>query len=630
MEVTNVNYININFASKKWQLTERRIAQLCNNGKINGSIKKNGIWLIPENADRPIDGRKKGQKAININNKKLPIPIGESNFINLINNYYYVDKTLLIKDFLDTKSKVTLFTRPRRFGKTLNMEMLKTYFEISDEDTSKYFQNLNIWKCSDEYRNEQGKYPVIFLSFKDVKFNNWNLTFDSIKSIIANEYKRHIHLLDSNKLNDFDKKYYNYVLNENINEANLATSIKYLSDMLMKHYNHNVIIIIDEYDTPIQQGYSNNYYNEIISFMRNLFSGAFKDNNSLAFGFLTGILRVAKESIFSGLNNIKINSILEERYSEYFGFTKKDVQNVLDYYEKKDKYEEISSWYNGYRFGNTDIYNPWSVLNYVDENCSPKTYWQYTGDSSIIKQIVCEADEETSNNLRKLMQGESIPTYIDTSVVYPEIKSNPATIYSFLLSTGYLKLSSIENQYNENPICKVSIPNKEISYVYGREILSALSNSVSQSTSIYIQQALLTNNIYLLKEQLEKMLKQTISSFDYAHENFYHGFLLGICAIMNHLYKVDSNKESGYGRYDIQLFPYDKTMYGIIMEIKVIKEKINENNIEQILNTSSKEALKQINDKEYISEMKSLGVSKFLKIGISFYKKHLQILFEEE
>lgn len=625
-----MNYISINYVSEKWQLTKRRITQLCNNGKINGAIKKNGIWLIPENVEKPIDGRKKNERKDINTNKKLPIPIGESNFINLINNYYYVDKTLLIKDFLDTKSKVTLFTRPRRFGKTLNMEMLKTYFEISDEDTSKYFQNLNIWKCSDEYRNEQGKYPVIFLSFKDVKFNNWSVTFDSIKSVIANEYKRHIHLLDSNKLNEFDKKYYNSVLDENINEANLATSIKYLSDMLMKHYNHNVIIIIDEYDTPIQQGYSNNYYNEIISFMRNLFSGAFKDNNSLAFGFLTGILHVAKESIFSGLNNIKINSILDERYSEYFGFTKKDVQNVLDYYGKKNKYKEISDWYNGYQFGDTNIYNPWSVLNYIDENCNPKTYWQFTGDSSIIKQIICEADEETSNNLRKLIQGESITTYIDTSVVYPEIKSNPSTIYSFLLATGYLKIDSKETQYDENAICEVSIPNKEISYAYSKEILSALSNSISQSTSIYIRQALLNSNIPLLKEQLEKLLKQTISSFDYAHENFYHGFLLGICAIMNHLYKIDSNKESGYGRYDIQLLPYDKSMYGIIIEIKVAKEKKDEHNIEQELIVLCKEALKQVNNKEYINEMKRLGISKFLKIGISFYKKHIQILYEEE
>ena len=626
-----MKYIDVKTAAEQWNLTERRVTYLCRAGKVNGATKEGGIWIIPQSTQKPLDGRRTKGKTIVANSaKKLPLPIGESDFKNLVDNYYYVDKTLLIKDFLDTKAKVTLFTRPRRFGKTLNMDMLKTFFEISDEDTSKYFTGMNIWSCGEEYRNEQGKYPVIHISFKDVKFPTWVQTFSSIRDAVATEYKRHICLLESNKCNEFDKKYFRSVIDGSIDEVGLATSFRKLSDMLMSHYGRATVIIIDEYDTPIQQGYTAGYYDEIVGFMRNLFSGAFKDNNNLAYGFLTGILRVAKESIFSGLNNLKLNSILEDRYSEYFGFTKSDISTIMEYYGRSDKYDEICEWYDGYRFGNTDIFNPWSVLNYLDEECYPKAFWQSTGDSSIIRQIVSEADIETSENLRKLMQGQTVASYIDTSVVYPEIKGNPSTIYSFLLATGYLKTVRKENCHDGNAICNVSIPNREIYYVYEKEILSALSGSISQSTAISIQQAILSRNIPMLREHLAKMLKQTISSFDYAHENFYHGLLLGICTIMNNLYRVDSNKESGYGRYDIQLLPNDVTMYGIIMELKVIKEDVAENSIEDALVKSANVALEQIDKKQYITEMKRAGVTKFLKIGVSFYKKHVHVVYAEE
>lgn len=626
-----MKYIDVKTAAEQWNLTERRVTYLCRAGKVNGATKEGGVWLIPENAQKPEDGRKsKGKAMVMASSKRLPLPIGESDFKNLVENYYYVDKTLLIKDFLDTKAKVTLFTRPRRFGKTLNMDMLKTFFEISDEDTSKYFKNMNIWSCGDEYRKEQGKYPVIHVSFKDVKFSTWTQTFSSIRDAIATEYKRHIGLLESSKCNEYDKKYFRTVIDGTIDEVGLAASFRNLSEMLMSHYGRATVIIIDEYDTPIQQGYTAGYYEDVVGFMRNLFSGAFKDNNNLAYGFLTGILRVAKESIFSGLNNLKLNSILEERYSEYFGFTKADISAIMQYYGRSDKYDEICEWYDGYRFGNTDIFNPWSVLNYLDENCYPKAFWQSTGDSSVIRQIVSEADIETSENLRKLMQGQTVSSYIDTSVVYPEIKGNPSTIYSFLLATGYLKTVRKDNCHDGNAICNVSIPNREIYYVYEKEILSALSGSISPSTAISIQQAILSRNVPMLREHLEKMLKQTISSFDYAHENFYHGLLLGICAIMNNLYRVDSNKESGYGRYDIQLLPNDITMHGIIMELKVIKEDVSEDNIDDALVKSANIALEQIDKKQYITEMKREGVSKFLKIGVAFHKKHVQVVYSEE
>lgn len=624
-----LDYMDVKTTAKIWGISERRITTLCRNGRINGAHKKDNLWLIPNNAQKPLDGRKNKSAKARIN-KKLPLPIGVSDFKKLVTSYYYIDKTLLIKDFLDTRAQVTLFTRPRRFGKTLNMDMLKTFFEISDEDNSVYFKNMNIWSCGKEYRQEQGKYPVIFVTFKDVKFSTWEQTFESIKDVIAKEYKRHITLLDSKKCSEYDKKYFRSVVDGNISEVGLSNAFQNLSYMLNLHYGKPAIIIIDEYDTPIQQGYTAHYYDDVVGFMRNLFSGAFKDNPNLAYGFLTGILRVAKESIFSGLNNLKLNSILESRYSEYFGFTKDEINALMKQYEKTDKFSEICNWYNGYRFGNTDIFNPWSVLNYLDEDCFPKAFWQSTGDNSIIRQIVSEADSETSENLRKLMQGQTISSYVDTSVIYPEIKSNPTTIYSFLLATGYLKIVKKVNCHDGNAICDISIPNKEIFYVYEKEIISALSTVLSQSTAISIQQAIINQDIPQLREQLQKMLVQTISSFDYSYENFYHGLMLGICAIMNNLYRVDSNRESGKGRYDIQLMPYDSKMPGIIIELKVIKENTPENEIEDELKESAKNALNQIDEKKYITQMRRDGIKRFLKIGVSFYKKQVEIMYAEE
>ncbi|MDO5411519.1 MAG: AAA family ATPase, partial [Lachnospiraceae bacterium] len=407
----------------------------------------------------------KAAASMNLN-KKPPLPIGVSDFKNLVSSYYYVDKTLLIKDFLDTRAKVTLFTRPRRFGKTLNMDMLKTFFEISEEDTSVYFKGMNIWACGEEYRREQGQYPVIFASFKDVKARTWANTLEGIRDVIAQEYRRHKYLLEDSQFDEYEKRYFYSILDGTVTEVGLAAAFRNLSTMLNLHYGQPAIIIVDEYDTPIQQGYMAGYYNDVVGFMRNLFSGAFKDNSNLAYGFLTGILRVAKESIFSGLNNLKLNSILEKRYSEYFGFTKEEIGSLMKYYGRDDKYEEICEWYDGYRFGNTDIFNPWSVLNYLDENCFPKAFWQFTGDNSIIRQIVAEADEETSENLRRLMQGKTVSSYIDTSVIYPEIRNNPSTIYSFLLAAGYLKTVRRDDCHDGNAICDVAIPNKEIFYVY--------------------------------------------------------------------------------------------------------------------------------------------------------------------
>ena len=310
--------------------------------------------------------------------------------------------------------------------------------------------------------------------------------FEAIREAIANEYRRHIYLLESDRCNEYDKKYFRSVMDDDITAVGLTAAFKNLSYMLKLHHNKSTIIIIDEYDTPIQKGYVDGYYDDIVAFMRNLLSGALKDNPALAFGFMTGILRVAKESIFSGLNNLTIHSVLDDKYSEFFGFTSDEVKEICSYYNMEDKYEEICDWYDGYRFGGDDIFNPWSVINYFYENCSPRAYWQSTGDNSIIRQIVFESDDETAENLRRLLQGETLSTYVDTSVIYPEIKNNPTTIYSFLLSAGYLKTVKKDYWPDGNSICDIAIPNKEIFYVYEKEILSALSDVISQPTAVAI------------------------------------------------------------------------------------------------------------------------------------------------
>lgn len=338
-----MNYMDVKTAASRWNLTERRITALCRSGRIERVQKENGIWLIPADAHKPMDGRKNRTASTMNSQKKLPLPIGVSDFKNLVTSYYYVDKTLLIQDFLDTKAKVTLFTRPRRFGKTLNMDMLKTFFEISKEDTSVYFKRMKIWACGEEYRREQGKYPVIFVSFKDVKASTWENALEGIRDVIAQEYRRHKYLLDDPQFDEYEKKDFRSILDGSASEVGLSVSFRNLSQMLHQHYGQPTIIIVDEYDTPIQQGYTAGYYGEIVGLMRNLFSGAFKDNHSLVYGFLTGILRVAKESIFSGLNNLKLDSVLENRYSEYFGFTKEEIRSLMEYYDRTNKFDEISA-----------------------------------------------------------------------------------------------------------------------------------------------------------------------------------------------------------------------------------------------------------------------------------------------
>ena len=596
-----MEYLSCSDASKAMGFSVRRIQQMCKNGELTGAIKEGRKWLIPD-------------ETIHMNHfaKNKSLPIGVSDFKLATTGYYYVDKTLMIRDFLDKKPMVSLFTRPRRFGKTLNMDMLRVFFEKTNEDTSVYFKDKQIWQCGNYYTKHQGQYPVIFLTFKDIKSMTWEETFQKIRRLISLEFIRHNELETSSVLTSYEKEQYHLLAGDTGDEVDCQMGLQLLSLLLHKHYGRECIIIIDEYDTPIQQGHTCNFYPEIVNFMRNFFSGGLKDNPHLAFGFLTGILRVAKESIFSGMNNLKTYSILDDGYSSYFGFTEKEVKDMLRYYGKDDKYNELSEWYDGYRFGNTEIFNPWSVINYISDNCFPKAFWQSTGSNEIIGEIIQTATPEITKDLYKLLCGEKIATYIDTGVIYPEVQNNPYSIYSFLLVAGYLKIANIYPQSDGNFMCDVAIPNKEITFVYEKEVLNRTNQN---SLAISISQAIFSKDTQKLQALLEDFMVKSISSIDGANEGFYHGMMLGLCAILGNRYKIRSNRESGLGRFDIQLMPLTKGMPGFIFEFKHTKDEHTD------LSALADSALQQIEAKKYDTELRDNGVSSIIRIGIAFRGK---------
>ena len=618
--------MTIKEAAAAWGITERRVNALCKAGRISGAYKEGRQWFIPDSTQKPMD--KRGHRSVvkpAVSSARKPLPIGVSDYRDACKNYYYVDKTLMIKEFLDERPKVSLFTRPRRFGKTLNMDMLRTFFEKTTEDTSVYFRDKKIWSCGEAYLAHHRKYPVIFLSFKDVKYTSWEETYQTLQKLIAQEFRRHDELASSPALSDYEKEEYSLLATEAADEVEYQMSLRTLTLFLHKHRGVAPIVIIDEYDTPIQQGHVSGFYDTIIGFMRNLFSGGLKDNPHLSYGFLTGILRVAKESIFSGLNNLKINSILDERYSEYFGFTSSEVREMADYYHASDKYQELCDWYDGYLFGNTEIFNPWSVIGYFNNNCRPKAFWQSTGSNDIIREVLASATPDIMERLELLMKGESFVTHIDTGVIYPQIQNDPSSVYSFLLVAGYLKAVSCGQSYGEDYMCEVALPNKEISFVYSKEILSQLEHVIPRSLAVEIQEALYKMDVDALQRGLEKYLMQTISFYDAANESYYHGMIVGLCAMMINSFRITSNRESGNGRYDVQMLPLTKHFPGFLIEIKAAKG-CSEEQPEALAQT----ALQQINDRSYSAEMQALGIKSIIKYGLAFSGKSARIAAEKQ
>lgn len=537
---------------------------------------------------------------------------------------YYVDKTLLAKDVIDLGGKVTLFTRPRRFGKTLAQTTLQTFFEDERDrdgnkiDNSCYFEGKKIMNADEEYVSMMGQYPVIFLTLKSAKQPNFELAIYCLMEQIAYEYDRHSYVLQSSKLSEEEKERFLRILRQKENINDYVTSLAFLSICLEKYHGKQTIILLDEYDVPLENAYYKGFYEEMVDFIRSLFESSLKTNKSLEFAVITGCLRISKESIFTGLNNFKIVSILNSDFSEYFGFTQKEVEEMFVVYGLEGKMDEVKQWYNGYCFGDVQVYNPWSIINYVDTamaalNAFPKPYWSNTSSNSIVKDLVEQADSDTKEEIEKLIAGGIIEKPVHEDITYEDIYKSKDNLWNFLFFTGYLKKCGQQFE-NDTIHLKMMIPNKEIRDIYRNTILEWFDVQLETTNRQELFDAILEQNTEKMEECISGYLLETISFYDYA-ESYYHGFLTGILKGIKNYYVV-SNRESGMGRPDIMIKSRDIFRgAAILFEIKYAK---NFDEIER----KRKEAAKQVADKNYTTELEKEGYQKILKYSICFYKKN--------
>ena len=549
--------------------------------------------------------------------RKKAVPVGIEDFERIINeDYYYVDKTMLIEELLINRAPVTLFTRPRRFGKTLNMSMIKSFFDIKNkEENKKLFENLKI--SNSEYMSEQGKYPVIFISLKDLKGNSWEENFILIKKYIKNIYMEFYNLKD--KLNPIFKNDFEKIVMEK-EDADWLYALKNLSNYLYEYYGEKAIILIDEYDAPIINAFDKGYYNEAINFFQTFYSSALKTNNSLKYGILTGITRIIKEGIFSGLNNLKVDTILNKKYSEYFGLLESEVIEMLDYFGMKYKIEEVKEWYNGYIFGEREVYSPWSIVNYID-NREIKAYWANVSGNTLLENMLNHAGESVYEDLKRFTDGESIEKYISDGTTIKSLLSNDDEIWQLLLYSGYLTKDEKQEKESDSNVYNLKIPNKEIRKYFGNMFLNRFFGT-EVKTNILIK-ALEGGDIKKFEETLGEIMINMLSHFDLDKEmeKIYQVFMIGLVGFLMGKYEIISNDESGYGRYDLAMIPIKSNEKAYLMEFKISKTKKG-------MEESAEKALKQIDEKKYDTKLKARGIKNILKIGIAFYGKEVKVVFK--
>mgnify|MGYP001049536592 FL=1 len=552
--------------------------------------------------------------------KHKPLPIGVEDFKRLVDNgYYFVDKTLMIKELLENKETVNLFTRPRRFGKTLNMSMLQRFFEATEKSNAYLFDGLKI-AAYPEYMAYQGKYPVISVSLKSMKQASYTDAFYMYKNLIAKEYEKHKIILESNQILDSEKEVFQNIMEQRADQNVYLNSIRTLSDILAKYYEKNVIILIDEYDVPLENAYHEGFYDDMTNLIRSCFESALKTNPSLEFAVLTGCLRVSRESIFTGLNNLKTYSITKNKFSQYFGFTQAEMQEILQNFSLEQYAGTIAKWYDGYRFGLTEIYNPWSVLNCIDSYlqndmvaCEP--YWSNTSSNRIVKRLIEEANERTKSMVEELINGTPIHTQIFEDVTYGTIDVNQDYIWSFLLFTGYLKIISCETVGDETYYDMV-IPNVEIKSIYKNTIRSWFIDHINRDSRTDILESVIHADAEKLEDLLCTWLTNTISCFD-EQENYYHGFVTGLVSGFNG-YMVVSNRESGNGRFDLVVKQRSRWHHAAILEFKVV-EKYNQ------MTKACEDALKQIEEKDYEASLRDEQYENIAKLGICFCQKRCRV-----
>ena len=549
--------------------------------------------------------------------RKKAVPVGIEDFERIINeDYYYVDKTLLIEKLLINRAPVTLFTRPRRFGKTLNMSMLKYFFDVKNkEENKKLFENLKV--SNSEYMSEQGKYPVIFVSLKDLKADTWEECLKRLKLFIFDLYAEFEYIRE--KMNEWDKRKFEKVLYEK-EDADYIMSLKFLADSLYKYYGEKVIILIDEYDAPIINAFDKGYYNEAINFFQTFYSSALKTNNSLKYGILTGITRIIKEGIFSGLNNLKVDTILNKKYSEYFGLLESEVIEMLDYFGMKYKIEEVKEWYNGYLFGESEVYNPWSIVNYID-NGEIKAYWANVSGNTLLENMLDHAGESVYDDLKQFTDGESIEKYISDGTTIKSLLSNDDEIWQLLLYSGYLTKAKNQEKESDSNIYNLKIPNKEIRKYFGNMFLNRFFGT-EVKTNILIK-ALENGDIKKFEKTLGEIMINMLSHFDLDKEmeKIYQVFMIGLVGFLMGKYEIISNDESGYGRYDLAMIPIKSNEKAYLMEFKISKTKKG-------MEERAQKALKQIDEKKYDTKLKARGIKNILKIGVAFYGKEVKVVFK--
>ena len=546
------------------------------------------------------------------------VPVGIEDFERIINeDYYYVDKTMLIEELLINRAPVTLFTRPRRFGKTLNMSMIKYFFDVKNkEENKKLFENLKIYNS--EYMSEQGKYPVIFVSLKDLKEDTWEECLESIKDIMYKIFNEYSFLRE--KLNIVEKRQFDKIWEMRDSKQSFKTSLLDLSNYLNKYYGEKVIILIDEYDAPIINAFDKGYYNEAMNFFQTFYSSALKTNNSLKYGILTGITRVIKEGMFSGLNNLYVNTILSKDYSEYFGLLENEVIEMLEYFDMKYKIEEVREWYNGYIFGESKVYNPWSIVNYVRKK-EIKAYWANVSGNTFLENMIDYSGESVYEDLKRFTDGESIEKYISDGTTIKSLLSNDDEIWQLLLYSGYLTKAKNQEKESDSNIYNLKIPNKEIRKYFGNMFLNRFFGT-EVKTNILIK-ALENGDIKKFEKTLGEIMINMLSHFDLDKEmeKIYQVFMIGLVGFLMGKYEIISNDESGYGRYDLAMIPIKSNEKAYLMEFKISKTKKG-------MEEKAQKALKQIDEKKYDTKLKARGIKNILKIGVAFYGKEVKVVFK--
>ena len=555
------------------------------------------------------------------------IPIGVEAYKDFVNKpYYYVDKTLLIKDILDNGAKVSLFTRPRRFGKTLALSMIRTFFERETDyngnitDNSHYFDGMKIMQAGQQYTRHMGKYPVITLSLKSARQPDFDMSYECMVQDIAYEFDRHRYILNGSALSDNEKDIYRAIMDRKGSRSQYATSLKFLSGCLKKYHGINTIILLDEYDVPLENSYFMGFYDDMIGFIRSLFESALKTNDNLEFAIITGCLRISRESIFTGLNNLEVISVLSEEYSEYYGFTEPEVYKMLQEYGLEDKMPEVKDWYDGYLFGYTEVYNPWSVINYVktaisDRETFPKPYWSNTSSNTIVRELIDNADVFVRKEIEELISGGTIEKQIHEDITYEDIHKSQDNLWNFLFFTGYLK--SVKKRFDIDTLyLTMTIPNEEIRYIYRNSIKEWVDNKIKATDLSILYRAVLDGNCDTFMKQVNAQLVETISYYDYS-ESYYHGFLCGLLKGCNK-YVTMSNRESDNGRPDIVLAYPSSIGPVVILELKVAKSFKD-------IEAGCDNALEQIKKQDYAAYWRNEGYTDITEYGICFYKKQCMI-----